>query len=93
MAETSLKERWIQVFNVAHADPAALGGLACPSCGDRALRLVYLISSLDDTTGIFAFWCDGCLNGLAPNAFRVPPKGALVLSDEFDLPDYTVVQD
>ncbi|HEX7306792.1 hypothetical protein [Lentzea sp.] len=94
MSDPSLEDRWLDVFNTAHSDPAVVGTLACPSCGEHALRLVYVVHVQEPHKAMFMFWCDSCLNGLMPNTVVVPPGGIRIEpGEEDDVPDYTLVQD
>lgn len=72
MSGAELHERWMDAYQSAYADPGGVGGLGCPSCGARALRLIFVVRPPDEERGVFTFWCDSCLTGLMPGPAPVP---------------------
>jgi hypothetical protein len=67
-------EEWLGLWNRAYAHPDQISGLACPNCGARELSLRFVVQTRQDE-GNVAFWCDGCLEGVALGPATVPALG------------------
>ncbi len=91
IAGTRGYEIWTRTFDEAWADPGALAKIACPTCSERRINLVYVAEDLDAAAGMFAFWCDACLTGLPPGMGPIPPDAQRVRRGEEDVPNYRLV--
>lgn len=92
-AEAREFERWSETFDRAWREPRLLNEMECPSCGSRALNLLYILQDLDASHGMFAFWCDVCLTGFPPGMGTVPDEAQRVRRGEERVPNYRLVVD
>lgn len=70
---------WASAFDQAWRNPGHVATMACPTCRSCSLRLVYVVEEERAGEGMYAFWCDHCLNGLPPG-YGAVPTGALTLA-------------
>jgi len=84
-------ERWMDAFDHAWHQPQETSTLPCPCCSAKAVTLVYIIHSVDDRTGMSAFWCNECLHGAPPNTGHLPEDFIGTLSGEEKVPNYSVI--
>ncbi|GAA1559262.1 hypothetical protein GCM10009741_75350 [Kribbella lupini] len=89
----TIYDRWLDAYEAAYRDQGALQRLACPTCGEVALQLVFVIDAYGDGRATSAFWCKKCLWGIAPNSTSVPSSATAVLRGEEEVPDYRLVLD
>ena len=84
-------ERWEDAFDRAWQDPSRGDQMRCPSCGERALKLVYVTIDPAASRGMYAFWCGACLNGLRPGTGPIPQGAVRIRRGEEEVPSYRVV--
>ena len=83
-------EQWVDALRRALDGDTA--NERCPCCRERDLQLRIVAASVDSVRGTIYFWCDRCLWGLIPNAGPVGHASRPVVDEEFEPPDYRVVQ-
>lgn len=87
------RSEWLAVFDRAYRRVDAVGEIPCPGCGRSALRLAFVVDSLDSPDATAAFWCGECLQGLMPNRVHVPHGASPTLRGTERVPDYHLVED
>ena len=89
-------EQWLETFDEVYRAMPDAPDLACPNCGQRALRLVFTARPGADV-GYAAFWCEHCGEGIHISRAAVPAgavvrDGGVPIEDrEPKIPDYRVV--
>lgn len=85
-------EAWTSAFDQAWRDPGQVRTMACPTCQSSSLHLVYVVAGELSEDGLYAFWCDHCLNGLPPG-YGTVPTGARILgsTQRGEIPNYDTV--
>ena len=86
-------EAWLDAYEMAWQNPAAVPTMTCPSCGGNALHLIFVVDDLNDDSGTAVFWCDSCLRGLGPNQAPIPAGGTKVLRGREKVPNYRTIHD
>lgn len=84
---------WLDMYVGAFRDPAALKNTACPDCGVRALRMIFVVRSYDEADGTAVFWCDSCHRGLQPLRGPVAEGGECRIRGTEAVPNYSFVLD
>jgi hypothetical protein len=85
-------EQWLEVFQRACHDPDRASELVCPNCGERQLRLLFVIYGTDEDRVNAVFWCGSCLEGLPPGPSEVPAGCARVRHEGVDIPNYRIAR-
>ncbi len=84
-------EQWLEAFQpVYYLPPERVAEVMCPNCGARALQ-VRFVTHLPDGEAHLAFWCDNCLEGIAPGPSGVPAAYHRVRDADANIPNYRVV--
>jgi len=89
----SIYNKWLDSYELAYDEPAAVNRIACPSCGQLCLNLLFIVESGADVRGTSAYWCGVCLRGLPPNRTLIPQGGLVVERGNEIVPNYTLVID
>jgi hypothetical protein len=84
-------EAWVDAYEVAYANPRGVSHQHCPSCGQSALTLLFILDPPGTDHGTSVFWCSHCLRGLAPNRAPVPAHGMVVKRGQETVPNYSLV--
>jgi DNA-directed RNA polymerase subunit RPC12/RpoP len=82
---------WYRAYRMVYEDASRGRTVACPHCGARSLRLLFVVRNQDDEDGTAAFWCDACLHGLMPTRAPVPPTGERYVKGTESVPDYSLI--
>jgi hypothetical protein len=85
-------DAWLDAYEIAYADPAALADLPCPTCGSDDLHLRFISFGSDTLHVMPAFWCGTCMLGLPPARALLPDWAEPVHMREADLPHFRIVQ-
>lgn len=93
MSGNLLFRRWSDLYQAAYLASGEVGSLECASCGESALRMLFVVSSLRDENGTVAFWCESCQKGLAPNRALIPGGARRVLVGHERIPNYSVISE
>ncbi|WP_405058265.1 hypothetical protein OG474_36770 [Kribbella sp. NBC_01505] len=88
ITDSGRADRWEKAFDRAWKDPSKAARMSCPSCGEAALNLVYVMLDPQSIRGMYAFWCGACLIGLAPGMGSVPEGAFRVRRGEEQVPNY-----
>jgi hypothetical protein len=78
-------------YQWAYTHAAFVNGQACPNCGLKSLRLIFVVDEPIAQSGTAAFWCDSCLHGIGPLRAPVAVDGERVLRGTEVIPNYTLV--
>jgi hypothetical protein len=83
-------KQWGKAWNQACVSPERAAALRCPNCGVRALQLRF-VTHREGGWAYGAFWCDSCLEGMAPGRSEVPATYKPVRDVEAHIPNYRLV--
>jgi hypothetical protein len=83
-------EQWLGAFQRACRSPKRASELSCPNCGVRALQLRF-VTHRPDGWAYIAFWCDQCLEGIAPGRGTVPAAYSPVRDVDANIPNFCLV--
>jgi hypothetical protein len=84
---------WVAAYEQAWHSPSAVSEMVCPSCGEKSLRLVFVVEDLAAESGTAIFWCDSCRRGLLPVRAPIPAGAEKVLRGQEKVPNYALVID
>jgi hypothetical protein len=82
---------WLDAFGFACRNARLERIQECPSCGERRLRLLFLVDEPGCVRGMAVFWCDGCLRGLMPLMSVVPVGAQTVVRGGESIPNFSIV--
>ncbi len=80
-------EQWLEAWQHAyHLPPERISEVVCPNCsaGDLQLRFV---THRPDGSAYVRFWCDHCLEGIAPGPSEVPTAYFRVRREDTNIPN------
>jgi hypothetical protein len=81
-------EQWLEALQpVYDLSPKRASELTCPNCGAKALQLRF-VTYVPEGRAFIAFWCDKCLEGLAPGPCTVPAAYHPVRPEDANIPNY-----
>ena len=83
-------EQWEEAFQQAYLSPERAAELRCPNCGVRALQLRF-VTHREGGWAYIAFWCDHCLEGIAPGPGDAAGKFPRVRDVDAHIPNYRLV--
>ena len=83
-------EQWPEAFQQAYPSPERASELQCPNCGVRTLQLRF-VTHCHGGEAYVAFWCDNCLEGIAPGPSEVPAAYDRVRDVDANIPNYRLV--
>jgi hypothetical protein len=78
-------------YQWAYDHATSVGERGCPNCGSKSLHLIFVVDEPDAESGTAVFWCDSCMQGLAPNQAPVAEEGERIRRGTEVVPNYTVV--
>ncbi|MFB7337438.1 hypothetical protein ACFC00_38385 [Streptomyces adustus] len=93
MTGTATFASWFDTYERVFRDPDSLAETACPNCGARTLRMIFIVRSHEAENGTAVFWCDSCRNGLQPLNAPVARGGERKIRGTETVPDYSFVLD
>jgi hypothetical protein len=82
---------WMDAYQCSYADPRSIVARRCPSCGERQLKMIFIVKIEGAETGTVAFWCNSCLQGLMPTRAPIPRGGDKILEGLETVPNYSFV--
>ncbi|GAA0992010.1 hypothetical protein GCM10009555_080340 [Acrocarpospora macrocephala] len=94
---SEIYEKWLREYIRVEKDPRSLRTRPCPSCGQPALRLLFVVHKTDRSIGWAKFWCDNCRKGVFFSRVSVPDWGERVTMEERravpseELPGYEII--
>lgn len=84
-------EQWLEALQpVYDMSPKRASELLCPNCGAGELQLRFVMYH-PEWRAFIAFWCDNCLEGLAPRPCKVPVGYHPVRDVDANIPNYRCV--
>jgi hypothetical protein len=86
-------QEWIARYQEAWRSPSSVSYMSCPSCGERSLRLIFVVELADAESGTAIFWCESCLRGLMPMRAPLPDGGHRTLKGFEVVPNYSLIID
>ena len=84
-------DEWLNAFQLAYRAPERVAELACPNCGARELRLLFILQGGRGNEADAVFWCGSCLEGMPPGPSEVPAGCRPVRLEDAGVPNYRVV--